>query len=73
MTVMAPILDDIRKAIQAGKTSRYALAKQTGLSQAHLCQFMAGTKGLSVEAAERLAECLGLEITVRKRKQRKGR
>lgn len=73
MLAMSPILDEIREAIAASDKSRYAIAKETGVSQSQLCQFMAGTKGLSVDALERVAESLGLEVTVRSKRRRKGR
>lgn len=60
-----PVYDDIREAIEASGKTRYRLWKETGISQAHLCQFMAGTKGLSVEALEKLAECLDLQIVAK--------
>ena len=67
---MPPIYDDIRDAIEASDMSRYRIAKETGIGESQLCLFMAGKKGLSVEALEKLADCLGLEITTR-RKRRK--
>lgn len=77
MSPMPPIYDDIREAIAASDKSRYRLWQETGISQGHLSEFMAGTKGLSVEALEKLADCLGLEITVqpakRSKTSRKGR
>lgn len=71
MWVMPPIYDHIREAIEASDKSRYRMAKDTGIGEPHLCQFMAGTKGLSVEALEKLADCLGLEITARPIKRKK--
>jgi len=70
---MAMIPDTIRKAIETGKKTRYAIAKETGVSESHLSQFMKGTKGLSYEALERVADNLGLEIVIRPKKKRKGR
>ena len=67
--VMPPIYDDIRKAIADHDKSRYRLSQEAGISQGQLSEFMAGTKGLSVESLERLAECLGLEIIARPRKR----
>ena len=71
MLTMPPIYDDIRQAIAASDKSRYRLWQETGISQGQLSEFMAGTKGLSVEALETLAECLELEITVRPMKRSK--
>lgn len=62
---MPPIYDVIREAIASSVKSRYRIAKETGISEPQLCQFMTGTKGLSVEALEKLAENLGMEITAR--------
>jgi len=70
---MAPIYDDIRKAIKASDKSRYAIWKETGISQGHLSEFLSGTKGLSVEALEKLARSLGLQITIRPVRRKKGR
>ena len=72
-----PVYDDIRDAIETSGKTRYRLWQETGISQGHLSQFMAGTKGMSVEALEKLADCLGLEIIVQPMKHtttsRKGR
>ena len=73
MLPMAPILDDIRKAIRASGKSRYRMSKDLGISEGQLSELMAGTKGLSVEAVERLVEYLGLEVVIRPKQQRKGR
>ena len=71
--VMAPILDDIRKAIDASDKSRYRISKDTGVSESHLSQFMDGTKGLSVEALELLADYLGFEIVAQPKRRKKGK
>lgn len=66
---MPSIYDNIRDAIEAGGMSRYRIAKETGIGEPQLCLFMAGKKGLSVEALETLADCLGLEITIRRKRK----
>ena len=74
---MPAIYDEIRDAIEASSMTRYRIAKETGIGESQLCHFAAGKKGLSVESLETLADCLGLEITTRpkreKRKNAKGR
>lgn len=70
---MSKVYGALRRAIKTSEKSRYRLWKETGISQGHLSEFMAGTKGLSVESAERLAACLDLEFTVQRVKRRKGR
>jgi transcriptional regulator with XRE-family HTH domain len=64
------ILDEIRKAIRTCGRSRYALAKETGLSESLLCLLMTGKRGLSVEALEKLAAALGCNVTLRPHKKR---
>ena len=73
MLVMTPILNDIRKAIDASDKKRAQISRETGISESRLCQLMAGTKGLSIEALELLADCLGLKIVTepKRRKKRK--
>jgi len=73
MLAMAPIFDDIRKAIKASDKSRYRISRDLGISEGQLSELMGGTKGLSVEAVERLIEYLGLEVVIRPKRQRKGR
>ncbi len=73
MSTMAPILDDIRKAIDASDKSRYRISKDTGISESGLCQLMAKTKGLSIEALELLADYLGLKIVAQPKRRKKGK
>ena len=69
---MGGVLDDIRKAIDAGDKTRYRIWKETGITQAQLSKLMRGQRGLSIEALERLVDCLGLEILIRPKRRRKG-
>lgn len=69
---MPPIYEEIRQTIMASDKSRYRLWQETGISQGQLCEFMAGTKGLSVETLEKLADCLDLEIIARPKNRRRG-
>ena len=73
MAGMATILDAIREAIERDERSRYRIAKDIGVTQGHLSRLMSGERGLSVDAVERLAEYLGLEIIIRPKRQRKDR
>lgn len=69
---MGHVLDKIRAAIKASGATRYRIAKDLDISQAQLSRLMSGERGLSIEALERLAEYLGLEIILRpKRRKRK--
>ena len=70
---MTRILDAICEAIEASDKTRYRIAKDTGISQAHLSRLMSGERGLSIDTLERLADYLGLEIVIRPKRRRKGR
>ncbi len=71
--LMARILDDIRKAIDASDKSRYRMWQETGIAQAQLSKLMHGERGLSLDALERLMDCLGLELVIQPKHRRKGR
>lgn len=73
MHIMAPIYDDMREAIAASDKSRYRMSKETGIGEPQLCRFVAGTKGLSVEALEKLADCLGMEIIASPKNSNRGK
>jgi hypothetical protein len=62
--------DQLRRAVRESEATRYALSKTTGISQAVLCRFVAGTAGMSLESIDKLMDALGLEIRPRKRKGR---
>ena len=73
-STVSAIYDAIRKAIAEGGKTRYRLWQETGISQAQLCEFLHGRRGMSIENLETLADELGLEIVIRpKRRRRKGR
>jgi len=61
---------DIKKAIETSGQSRYRIAKETGVSQAHLSRLMSGQRGLGVDMLERLAAHLELEIIIRPKRGR---
>ncbi len=67
---MSQLNDQVRKLIDASGESRYALWKTTGISQGQLSDFMAGERGIGLEAMERLLRHLGHEIVIRKIKKR---
>ena len=68
---MAKILDEIRKAIRQSETSRYSIAKTTGIPESQLSRLMAGQSGLSINSLERLVDHLGLEIVILPKQRRK--
>jgi transcriptional regulator with XRE-family HTH domain len=64
--------DQIRAAVESCGKSRYQICKDTGIHQAALSRFMAGT-GITTSTLDKLAEYLGLEITVRPESRTKGK
>jgi len=62
MDTRANIEDQLRRAILASGMSRYALAKQSGVSQGVISHFMNRNRGLTMETAAKLAAVLGLEL-----------
>lgn len=72
MSCMSQILDELKRRIQASGKSRYALSKQTGIEESALSRFMAGTRGLSIDSIEKLAEALDLELSLYKKTRKKG-
>ena len=51
----------LRAAITASGKSRYAIAKEAGVDEQRVHQFMGGTD-LRLETASKIAEALGLEL-----------
>jgi transcriptional regulator with XRE-family HTH domain len=62
MTKPVPFSEQLRRAVDACGTSRYALAKHLGVAESSLSRFMAGRQGLALPTLDRLVELLGLEL-----------
>ena len=58
-----PLSDQLRQAIDGCGKSRYEISRETGIDQATLSRFMNDKGGLSIPVLDRLADCLGLNIT----------
>jgi len=65
---MGTILDQVIRAIEESGITRYELAKRTGVSESALSRLVRGERSISVETLERLAEELGLELRISKKK-----
>lgn len=65
---MSELLEQIRQAVARETVPRAHICRETGISESSMSQFMAGTKGLRLEAAERLARHLGYQVKLTKRK-----
>jgi len=59
-TFTGQVIDAIK---DSGKT-RYAIFKETGIDQAALSRMVKGEGWLGRDALDRLAECIGLVVTV---------
>ena len=75
---MPRLTEAIRVAIEASEESLGAIERGAGVSKSQLSRFLSGQSGLSVESVERLADYLGLAITIGPKapkgaKSRKGR
>ena len=73
MTYMATVTDTLRRAVERSGQSRYAIAKATGIDKAVLSRFVARGRGLRSTNIDRLCAYLGLELTTKSGKARKGR
>ena len=67
------LLKQFKRAIKADGRTRYAIAKDSGLSEAALSRFVHNERGLTVDSLELLADVLGLEIIIRPKAKRKKR
>ncbi len=70
---MSDLLDELKAAIRDSAKTRYRLAQETGVAESALSRLMSGQRGLSIEAAEKLAGALGMEIILRPAKRRGGK
>lgn len=66
---MSEIHDAIRDAIAESSKTRYRLWQETGVSQSQLCEFLHGRRGMNIDKLEALAEALGLEIVIRRKRK----
>ncbi len=57
------LTDQLRKAIETNDKSRYQIGQETGIDPATLCRFIHGKGGLSIDGLDRIADCLGLNLT----------
>ena len=71
--VMARIHDELCDAIEASGLTHYKIAKGSGVAQSQLSRLVHGQANMSADNIERVAEFLGLEITLRPKRSRKGK
>jgi transcriptional regulator with XRE-family HTH domain len=63
----AKVSDQVRGIIDKCGLSRYEISKRTGIDEATLSKFMSGERGLSMKALDRLGDCLGLTVNMRRK------
>lgn len=57
-----PLTEQLRNAIVACGVSRYRIAKETGVSESALAQFVNGHRGLSMSALNSIGQFLRLKV-----------
>ena len=57
------LTDQLRLAIDNSGKSRYQIAQESEIDEATLSRFMYGKGGLSMAGLDRIAECLGVNLT----------
>lgn len=73
MMGMATVTDQLRRAVERCGQTRYAISKATGIPASVLSRFVASGRGLRSENIDRLCAYLGLVLTTKAGKARKGR
>lgn len=61
---MAKLVQQIRAAVKASEQTPYAIAKGAGVARSQLSRLLSGECGMTVDTIERLADYLGLRITI---------
>lgn len=60
---MKKLSDQIRDAVDQSDMSRFVIANYAKIEQSHFSRFMSGTKGLSLDALDRLSAVIGIQIS----------
>ena len=55
----------IRQAIRDSGLSNYEIARRSGVSAAQLSFFMRSERGITIPTAEKIAEHIGVELTIK--------
>ena len=55
--------DQLRQAVMEGKLSVYAVAKEAGIPEPSLHRFIHGTRGLTLDTADKLAAYFSMRLT----------
>jgi transcriptional regulator with XRE-family HTH domain len=68
---MTSMSDQVRRAIENCGLTRYAIAKQTGITEGGLSRFMAGERDMTLRTLERIAPYIGVRLIVTRPKRRR--
>jgi plasmid maintenance system antidote protein VapI len=68
----SPITDLLRKTINKSGVPKLVLSRETGVTRPSIIRFARGDQSITLDAADKLAEYLGLELVTTKRAKRKG-
>ena len=68
---MSKILDALINTIEQSDEPRSRIAIGSGVDASQLCRLVSGERVLGIEAAETLADYLGLEIIIRPKRGRR--
>lgn len=69
---MNTMSNQVRQAIDNCGMTRYAIAKATGVSEGALSRFMSGDRDMTLRTLERIALLIGVSLTVKRPKRKKG-
>jgi plasmid maintenance system antidote protein VapI len=61
---MGQLTRAIAAAVKASEQTPYAIAKGAGVARSQLSRLLSGQRGLNTDTIERLADYLGLRITI---------
>ncbi len=73
MMGVATVTDTLRRAVERCGETRYAISRATGIPASVLSRFVASGGGLRSDNIDRLCAYLGLVLTMKAGKARKGR
>ena len=60
------ITEEVTRAIETCGMTRYALAKESGVSQGELSRVVAGQRSMTLQTLDRLAPFIGVDIVVKR-------
>jgi hypothetical protein len=65
--------DEVKRAVDESGLSRYRICKELGWTEGTMSRFMGGTRGLSTDYLDALAEFLDLHVVSGREKRKAGK